>query len=186
MSTKDGNDTSENSARSERPKLEAADAQEARNASGQTMSTVESRKTNVSNGSLRDRAKPDVEHGDSIQISGAAGIVSSRANRLTERELSAQNLATKSIDIRELLSKPEKEAQVLVEEFGRVMNMPVGARDADLFKVEQIADKTYARGRYADIDSTQNPQIFEQPAPAGNLPSTDAGCRLKRFALRKT
>jgi hypothetical protein len=151
VSIKEGNDVHDKPALPERQNLKAPDVQEARNSSGELIKATEATRTTASDGSLRDRAKLTAEQDDSIQIMGMAGIAASRTNRLSEKDLTVKDPAAKSIDVRELLAKPEKEAQALVEEFGRVTNMPAGqARDADLIKVQQLADKTYGRGQYAE------------------------------------
>ncbi|MDR3614156.1 MAG: hypothetical protein P4L53_11385 [Candidatus Obscuribacterales bacterium] len=134
----------------EKQVLNTPEGQQVRNASGETFKSTEASRTNASDGSLRDRTKSVTEQDDSVQILGMAGIVASRKNRLSEKDLTAKDPDARSIDIRELLAKPEKEAHALVEEFGRVTNMPAGPhRDAALVAVQQLADKTYGRGEYA-------------------------------------
>ncbi|MDR3616751.1 MAG: hypothetical protein P4L53_24555 [Candidatus Obscuribacterales bacterium] len=187
MSTKDGNDSNEKLAASKCAKLESADALKARNASGQTMSVNEKQRTNASDGSLRDKAKPIAEQDDSIQIMGMAGVAASRKNKLSEKDLSLKDPATRSVDVRELLAKPDKTAQALVEEFGRVTNMPAGAaRDADLARVQELADKTYGRGKYApgkddSATATSYKDLHIHEAPARNagteIPSVPASLK---------
>ena len=160
MSTKDGGDIPKPSA-PEHQSLKAPDVDGARNASGDVVKATEATRTNASDGSLRDRAKLIAEQDDSIQIMGMGGRAASRTNRLSESELIGSDPKSKSIDIRELLAKPEPEAQALINEFGRVTNMPAGAaRDAAFSQVQELADKTYGRGQFAEIktppDSSQD------------------------------
>jgi hypothetical protein len=141
----------------EKQVLNTPEGQQVRNASGETFKSTEASRTNASDGSLRDRTKSVTEQDDSVQILGMAGIAASRKNRLSEKDLTAKDPAARSIDIRELLAKPEKEAQALVEEFGRVTNMPAGPhRDSALVAVQQLADKTYGRGEYASKGLTDD------------------------------
>jgi hypothetical protein len=152
VSTKDVNDKNESRALPEHPTLYSTDALHARNASAEHIAATETKRTNASDGSLRDRATPVAEQLDSIHIVGANGTSASRTNKLSEKELAEKkNPLSKSISVIELLSKPEKSARALIEEFGRIANMPAGhARDTDLQKVQQLADKTYNRGQFAD------------------------------------
>ncbi|MBU6455402.1 MAG: hypothetical protein KGS72_26765 [Cyanobacteria bacterium REEB67] len=125
--------------------------QQALNASGQNIAATEGIRTNASDGSLRDRSKLIAEQEESIQIMGAGGRIASRLNKLGEGDLGARDTAAKSIDVRELLAKPDSEAKALVEQFGRVANLPAGAaRDAAQAQVQQLADKTYGRGEFAN------------------------------------
>ena len=170
MWTKDGNDAQDKASLGKRLNLEAPEVQQARNASEQTMSANEKLRTNASDGSLGDKLKPGFEQDESIQIMGASGLSASRKNKISEKDLTTQNHAAISIDVRELLAKPDRQAQELVEEFGRVLNMPAGfARDAALLDVQELADKTYKRGKYANnedsatVASYKNLHTKEQP-----------------------
>jgi hypothetical protein len=119
--------------------LNTPEGQQVRNASGEIIKATEASRTNVSDGSLRDRTKSKAVQDNSIEIMGMAGIASSRTNKLSEKDLAA------------------KEAQALVQEFGRVTNMPAGPqRDADLVRVQQLADKAYERGEYASKSRTED------------------------------
>ena len=140
--------------------LNTPEGQQVRNASGATIKSTEASRTNASDGSLRDRTNSVAEQDDSVQILGMAGIAASRTNKLSEKDLAAKGPAARSIDIRELLAKPEKEAQALVEEFGRVTNMPAGPhREKALVEVQQLADKTYGRGEYASKGLTEDVEL---------------------------
>lgn len=55
MSTKTGNDSQEKRLAHEQPTLKSADAHEARNASVSDVSAVEAKRTNASDGSLREK-----------------------------------------------------------------------------------------------------------------------------------
>ena len=88
MATHDGNDTPERPALSEPQVLQSADAQEIRNVSGEVIAATEAKRTNASDGSLRDRARLVAEQEESIEIVGFTGSAS-RQNRLTEKDLLA-------------------------------------------------------------------------------------------------
>ena len=167
--SKEGGDTPARPAAVEKQtKLESSDVQQARNASGQNIAATEGSRTNASDGSLRDRGKFIAEQEESIQIMGAGGRIASRQSRLAESDLAANDPAAKSIDIRELLAKPDKEAKALIEQFGQAADMPAGPqRDAEIARVQQLADQTYGRGKFANIEHDSNLESASQKIQIG-------------------
>jgi hypothetical protein len=66
--------------------LKSPDAQEVVNASAANLSAVEQKRTNASDGSLRDRQRRIEEQDESIQIMGMDGIAASRQNKVREKD----------------------------------------------------------------------------------------------------
>ncbi len=134
----------------------APDLQKARNADGKQIAQVELKRTNASDGSLRDRSQAQ-EQDESIQIVGL-GAVASRQTKLTEKEL--LDPQSQSIFLTDLIRRQEsgdKAALALVGEYEKAMRMKQGpARDAELDRLQKIVDRTYGQNRdKADPDVTQ-------------------------------
>lgn len=81
-------------AASEQHALKSPDAHEVVNASAATLSTVEQKRTNSSDGSLRDRQRRIEEQDESIQIEGLGGRAD-RCSKLTEKDLIGAEAAAK-------------------------------------------------------------------------------------------
>lgn len=163
--SKDANDALDKQVAPEQPKLESAEVQHARNANGQSIAVTEGLRTNASDGSLRDRAKFIAEQEESIQIMGVSGRIASRQSRLSEGDLGVCEPAEGSIGVREPLVMADKEPRALVEGFGCPTDMPASSK---FDRVQQLADKTYNSGQFADTKSKQPLAV-----PNAALPDTD-------------
>ena len=131
--------------RAERQVLRSKDAQEARNAGAKDVAGIEAKRTNKSSGSLAE------EQNHSIEIV-TPGAVSSRKNRLTEKDLAKLEARKRSISDDELSQKASKGDGFARDLLGQMQKAKATAADgqAALHRVQEVADRFYGRGEFAE------------------------------------
>jgi hypothetical protein len=152
--------------------IETKDAKAARNAGANEMSEINAKRTNASTGSFQP-SRP-AEQSFNICISDGHGNLTALVNRdskFTKKE--SKSFGQQSIELNELIQRQEggdKEAKALVDSFEKAMRMRGTQRDTEMAQIQELADKTYGRGAYAQsadnvaVETYENLHIKQAPA----------------------
>ena len=158
---KDGSDIPAQATKPEAEPLKNPEADAARNAPPAAIAEVEGNRTNASDGSLRDRSQKVAALEESIQIVSAGGV-SSRTNKLSEKDLNVKASSDlPGISVQELSAKDDAKAGPILEQFDRIAQMPEGlAKTIEQGRVQDLADRTYERGKYSKETAAPEAAIF--------------------------
>jgi hypothetical protein len=118
---KDASDSKHRPRAPEQHALKSPDAHEVANQSAANITVIEQKRTNASDGSLRDRQRRIEEQDESIQIEGL-GASADRRSKLTEKDLIKAEAAAKQMPLDSARSSDSQDIRPIIERTPEQLN----------------------------------------------------------------